>query len=79
MEKESKKFIFFTNAQDTNLLMIAELYHDRWQIELFFKRIKQQLRIKKFWSLSENAVRIQIYCAFIALLYDGYRAEKDEH
>ena len=42
---------------------IAELYHNRWSVELFFKWIKQHLRIKKFWGTSENAVRIQFYCA----------------
>lgn len=47
-------------------IMIAELYHNRWQIELFFKWIKQHLKIKKFWGTSENAVRIQIYSAIIA-------------
>ena len=44
---------------------IAELYRNRWSVELFFKWIKQHLRIKKFWGTSENAVRIQIYCAII--------------
>ena len=47
-------------------VMIAELYHIRWQIELFFKWIKQHLKIKKFWGTSENAVRIQIYSAITA-------------
>ena len=46
--------------------MVAELYHNRWQIELFFKWIKQHLKIKKFWGTSENAVRIQIYSAITA-------------
>ena len=46
-------------------MMVAELYHNRWQIELFFKWLKQHLKIKKFWGESENAVRIQIYCAII--------------
>jgi len=41
------------------------LYRKRWSVELFFKWIKQHLRIKKFWGTSENAVRIQIYCAII--------------
>ena len=45
---------------------IALLYKNRWQIELFFKWIKQHLKIKSFWGHSENAVRIQIYCAIIA-------------
>ena len=67
MDKESKKkFIFFTNALTISPVMVAELYHNRWQIELFFKWIKQHLKIKKFWDTSENAVRIQIYSAIIA-------------
>lgn len=61
-----RKFIFFTNALTISPVMIAELYHNRWQIELFFKWIKQHLKIKKFWGTSENAVRIQIYTAIIA-------------
>lgn len=66
-DKDSKKkFIFFTNALTISPIMVAELYHNRWQIELFFKWIKQHLKIKKFWGTSENAVRIQIYSAIIA-------------
>ena len=42
-------------------MKVAELYHNRWQIELFFKWLKQHLKIKKFWGETENAVRIQIY------------------
>ena len=61
-----KKFIFITNALTINPIMVAELYRNRWQIELFFKWIKQHLKIKKFWGTSENAVRIQIYSAIIA-------------
>ena len=44
----------------------ALLYKNRWQIELFFKWIKQHLKVKSFWGTSENAVRIQLYCAIIA-------------
>ena len=62
LDSESdRKFIFFTNALDINSLKVAELYHNRWQIELFFKWLKQHLKIKKFWGETENAVRIQIY------------------
>jgi IS4 transposase len=43
--------------------MIAALYKSRWQVELFFKWIKQRLRIKRFLATSENAVRSQIWCA----------------
>ena len=64
LDSESdRKFIFFTNALDINSLKVAELYHNRWQIELFFKWLKQHLKIKKFWGETENAVRIQIYNA----------------
>lgn len=64
LDSESdRKFIFFTKALDINSLKVAELYHNRWQIELFFKWLKQHLKIKKFWGETENAVRIQIYTA----------------
>ena len=46
-------------------LQVAELYKNRWQVELFFKWFKQHLKIKKFWGDTENAVRIQIYSAII--------------
>ncbi len=65
-EEEHRKFIFFTNALDISPMMVAELYRNRWQIELFFKWLKQHLKIKKFWGESENAVRIQIYTAITA-------------
>ena len=45
---------------------IADLYKNRWQIELFFKWLKQHLKIKKFWGTTENAVRIQIAAAITA-------------
>lgn len=61
--ESGRTFIFFTNALNINPLKVAELYHNRWQIELFFKWLKQHLKIKKFWGETENAVRIQIYTA----------------
>ena len=64
-EEQNRKFVFLTNNCDLPALTIAELYRNRWQIELFFKWLKQHLKIKKFWGTSENAVRIQIYCAII--------------
>ena len=57
--------MFLTNNFELPASVIAELYHNRWNIELFFKWLKQHLKIKKFWGTSENAVRIQIYCAVI--------------
>ncbi len=65
-EENKREFIFFTNALDISPMMVAELYHQRWRIELFFKWLKQHLKIKKFWGNSENAVRIQIYSAIIS-------------
>ena len=65
-EEKKRKLIFFTNALDIRPEQVAELYHQRWSIELFFKWIKQHLKIKKFWGETENAVRIQIYSAITA-------------
>lgn len=65
-KEQKRKFTFLTNAMDLSPLQIAELYKNRWQIELFFKWLKQHLKIKKFWGNTENAVRIQIYSAIIA-------------
>lgn len=59
-------FVFLTNNTDLEALEIAYLYKKRWEIELFFKWMKQHLRIKSFWGRSLNAVKIQIYCAIIA-------------
>lgn len=52
-----------TNNTALPALTIAALYKSRWQVELFFKWIKQNLRIKKFLGTSENAVKTQIWCA----------------
>jgi IS4 transposase len=58
-----KTFIFLTNNFVLSPLTIAAPYKNRWQVELFFKWIKQHLRIKKFLVNSENAVKTQIWCA----------------
>jgi IS4 transposase len=58
-----RKLVFLTNNFTLPALMIAELYHCRWQIELFFKWIKQHLRIKAFYGNSANAVKTQIWIA----------------
>lgn len=62
-EEQNREFIFLTNAFHISALQVAELYKNRWQVELFFKWLKQHLKIKKFWGTTENAVRIQIYTA----------------
>jgi len=58
-----KTLIFLTNNTTLPATTIADLYKSRWQVELFFKWIKQNLRIKHFFGASENAVKTQIWCA----------------
>ena len=58
-----KKLVFLTNNFTVPALIIAQLYRCRWQIELFFKWIKQHLRIKSFYGTSDNAVRTQVWIA----------------
>jgi hypothetical protein len=65
-QEQNREFVFLTNATHISALQVAELYKNRWQIELFFKWLKQHLKIKKFWGTTENAVRIQIYSAICA-------------
>ena len=65
-EEQGREFMFLTNAMDLTAQHIADLYKNRWQIELFFKWLKQHLKIKKFWGTTENAVRIQISAAITA-------------
>ena len=65
-EETKRTFIFLSNNFELSAVQIALLYKNRWQVELFFKWIKQHLKIKCFWGTSENAVRIQIYTAIIA-------------
>ena len=68
-DKESDRwFEFLTNSRELSAPEVAELYRERWQIELFFKRIKQNLVIKSFVGTSENAVMTQIWTAAIAIL-----------
>src|SRR3954449_5052765 len=58
-----KTLVFLTNQMTLPALTICDLYKSRWQVELFFKWIKQHLRIKKFYGTSENAVKTQIWIA----------------
>jgi len=58
-----KRLIFLTNNFELPALLIAQLYKCRWQVELFFKWIKQHLRIKAFYGTSENAVKTQVWIA----------------
>ena len=61
--EKGKRLVFATNNMDLPALSIALLYKSRWQVELFFKWIKQHLRIKSFFGYTENAVRCQIWIA----------------
>jgi hypothetical protein len=71
-DKQTKRtFVFLTNNFELPPEQIALLYKNRWQVELFFKWIKQHLKIKSFWGTSENAVRIQIYTAIITYCLVG--------
>ena len=62
-DQHKKNLVFLTNHFTLSALTVAELYRCRWQIELFFKWIKQHLRIKAFYGTSENAVKTQIWIA----------------
>jgi hypothetical protein len=65
-DQETKRtFVYLTNNMDITADQVAMLYKNRWQIELFFKWIKQHLKVKAFWGTTENAVKIQIYSAII--------------
>ena len=61
--QSGKTLVFLTNNTTLPALTVAALYKSRWQVELFFKWIKQHLRIKRFLGTSENAVKTQIWCA----------------
>lgn len=70
--ESGQTFEFITDNFALSPFTISEIYKDRWQIELFFKKIKQNLKIKKFIGLSENAVQVQIWTALIVLLLFEY-------
>jgi len=67
-ETKNKTYTFLTNNFELDALTITLLYKNRWQIELFFKWIKQHLKIKRFWGHSENAVKTQIWIAVCTYL-----------
>lgn len=67
-QDRDKRFAFLTNNFDLPAKTIADIYRLRWRVELFFKWIKQHLRIKAFYGVSENAVRSQIWIAVCAYL-----------
>jgi hypothetical protein len=68
LEDKRETIVFVTNQLTLAASTIGAIYKDRWQIELFFKTIKQSLRIKSFIGTSENAVQTQIWTALIAIV-----------
>lgn len=83
-EEEEREFTFLTNTKHLTALEVAELYKKRWLVELFFKWLKQHLKIKKFWGTTENAVRIQIavaiitYC-LVAIVHHDMKLERSTY
>jgi hypothetical protein len=78
--EHDKRLVFLTNHFDLPALSIAELYRSRWNVELFFKWIKQHLRIKAFFGTSENAVKTQVWIAItvyvlVAIIKKRHRSE----
>ena len=72
LEDKQESMVFVSNHLRLAASTIAAIYRDRWQIELFFKAIKQSLRIKAFIGTSENAVQIQIWTALVAMVLLRY-------
>lgn len=79
-QEMNQDFVFITNNTVLEASEIALLYKKRWEVELFFKWMKQHLRIKSFWGTTLNAVKIQMYCAVIAyclVALVGYKLKVD--
>ena len=68
LEDKQEELVLLTNHRKLAATTIAAIYKERWQIELFFKALKQQLRVKTFVGTSANAVHIQIWTALISIL-----------
>lgn len=66
--KKGRRIVLLTNHMGFGATTIAAIYKDRWEIELFFKALKQNLKVKTFIGTTENALRIQIWTALIAML-----------
>ena len=83
-EEDDREFTFLTNAKHLSALDVANLYKKRMLVELFFKWLKQHLKIKRFWGTTENAVRIQIsvaiitYC-LVAIVQHDMRLERSTY
>ena len=69
--EHEREIVLLTNHLDFGATTVAGIYKERWQIELFFKALKQNLRVKSFVGTTENALRIQIWTALLALFLCG--------
>jgi transposase len=67
---------FLTNNTEYEALTIAELYRERWNVELFFKWIKQHLHIKSFYGTSENAIFLQIWIAVCTIVTHNFKEHR---
>lgn len=68
VEKDKYTLVLLTNDLESPVRVIGELYHRRWQVELFFRWIKQHLRLRGFYGRSPNAVKSQVWCAICTFL-----------
>ena len=75
-QETDQTLVFLTNNFEIDTIIVAGLYKQRWQVELFFKWIKQHLRITAFWGFSENAVKTQIWIAVCTYLLIAYLKEQ---
>src|SRR5271157_1849121 len=71
-EEQDRVLVFVTNHLTLAAATVAEVYKQRWQIELFFKALKQNLRVKTFIGTSANALKTQVWAALIAILLIKY-------
>jgi len=67
-QKHDSTFVYLTNHLDIEAMQIVEIYKNRWQIEKFFKKLKQNFPLTYFLGDNVNAIEIQIWCALIALM-----------
>jgi transposase len=67
-DEKGRKYTFITNNFDITAQQVADIYKRRWQIELLFKKMKQNFQLRYFYGESENAIRIQVWCTLIAQL-----------
>jgi len=72
LNDNDEELVLLCNNLQFGPTTVANIYKQRWQVELFFKQIKQNLKIKSFVGTSENAVKTQIYCALCAIVLLNY-------